>query len=202
MVLVMLNTTTAQSVQHAVSMLNKERLGSAASTLHQIMKNQPENIHAWYWLAQTYLKQNRISELKDTLLKMPGGVVSSPLVRAVNGQIFLVENKQQQAKEQFDLALKDTKHKDPAVLRAIAYAHFASDSGKASEALDLVNKAIKRDKKNPELYILLGDINRKLLNGSEAYRAYEHALTLDRNNAIAKYKLGKTSLPKITRKCT
>jgi len=108
--------------------------------------------------------------------------------------LLLQQKKTAEAKNQFDAALKKTKEKDAEVLEAIAKAHFEASSGDANYAAELLEKAIKRDKRNPELYVLIGDVYRKLMNGSESYKAYERALSINPDNPAANYKLGKIFL--------
>ncbi len=54
-----------------------------------------------------------------------------------------------------------------------------------------MNKAIKREKHNPELYVELGDAYRRLGDGSGSYQAYQDALVENGKYAKALYKLGK-----------
>jgi tetratricopeptide (TPR) repeat protein len=184
----------AQSLPEAKDMLMHERTATATEMLKDILNREPENVEAWYWLTEAYLTQEKLKEIKDTLKSAPASLANTPLMLAARGHLLLLDNNAQEAKQVFDQALKQTRQKDPEVLRAVAFAHFDADSGDTNFALELVNKAIKRDKGNPELYILLGDIYRKQANGSAAYRAYEKAISLDPRNAAAKYKLGKIFL--------
>jgi tetratricopeptide (TPR) repeat protein len=181
----------AQSLDEARQLLIHERYTSANQVLHQALKNDPANAEAWYLLTQVYLQQNKQKEIKDSLMKAPADVVNQPMGAVAMGHVLLKNNEVPEATKYFDAALKETRHKNPAVLQAVAKAHYDAEAGNANYGVELVNKAIKRDKRNPALYNLLGDLYRKLGNGSASYRAYEQALEIDPNNAVAKYKLGK-----------
>ena len=181
----------AQSVDEARNLIIHERYNSAKQMLHQLIKDNAGNETAWYLLTQAYLEDDKLDAIKDSLQKAPADLVSSPMLQVAKGHILLKENKLAEADAFFNNALKQTKNKNAAVLEAVARAQFGADAGNAQYGVELVNKAIKRDKRNPALYNLLGDLYRKLNNGSESYRAYEQALALDPNNAVAKYNLGK-----------
>ncbi len=181
----------SQSTGEAKTLIKHERFNSAENMLHQLLKADPNNAEAWYLLTQTYLRENKVSGIRDSFTKAPATVLDEPMMKVANGHIMLYEDKPAEARVLFDQALKETKQKNPDVLYAVAYANFDAEKGDAAYAKAAIEKAIKRDKKNPAVYVLLGDINRKLLNGSEAYRAYEQALSLDDGNPEANYKMGK-----------
>jgi tetratricopeptide (TPR) repeat protein len=91
----------------------------------------------------------------------------------------------------FNKALDATKQKDPKVLLAIALAQQDAPEGDATYAIDLLNRALKKDKHNPALYVAIGNAYRKLMNGTESYKAYQDALIQDAHYAEAAYRLGK-----------
>lgn len=187
-------TGWSQTLNDAKNMLLRERFNSAEAMLHQLIKNDPTNEEAWYWLTQSYLQQNKIKEIKDSLSKVPADLLKQPLMSVAMGHVLLREKQVSEATTYFNAALKETRQRNPAILQAVALSQYDAEAGDANFGVELINKALKRDKRNPALYILLGDLYRKLQNGSESYRAYEQALKLDPNNAIAKFKLGKIFL--------
>ncbi len=87
--------------------------------------------------------------------------------------------------------LKETKYKDPATLLAVARANIESKNGDAGWAIELLNKAVKRDKKNAEIYLALGDAYRKIIDASTAIVKYKYALELNPSFAEAMYKTGR-----------
>ena len=181
----------AQSTDEAKALIVHERYNSAKQMLHQLIKNNAGDEMAWYLLTQAYLKDDKLDAIRDSLQQAPADLVSSPMLQVAKGHILLKENKPAEAAAFFNNALQQTKNKNAAVLAAVAQAQFDAEAGNAQYGVELVNKAIKRDKRNPALYNLLGDLYRKLVNGSESYRAYEQALAIDPNNAVARYNLGK-----------
>ena len=181
----------SQNVQDAQKFIYYERYKSAENTLHTVLKTDPSNAAAWYWLSQAYLPLNRTAALRDTLLTSSNEVKQNPWYQVAYGHLLLAENKKDSAAVYFNEALDKTKEKDPDILLAIANAHITAKAGDANYALSLLDKAIKRDKKNPALYVAVGDAYRKLGNGSEAYKSYQAAIDQDKNYAAALYRMGK-----------
>lgn len=181
----------AQTVQDAARLGYYERYDSAEALLHTIILKDPGYADAWYWLISTCLKNDKLKEISDTLKYAPPGVMNQPLLSAAYGHLLLREGDSMVAAGHFDMALKETRMKNPAVLAEVAAAHIDAKSGSAAYAVELLQKAIKRDKRNPEFYILLGDAYRKLMDGGNAYKAYQQALEYSPGYAVAYYKTGK-----------
>jgi tetratricopeptide (TPR) repeat protein len=72
----------------------------------------------------------------------------------------------------------------------VADAHVQAKSGDAGYAIQLANKAIKREKRNAAYYITLGEAHRKAGSGSEAYKAYQQAIIHNKQYAAAYHKTG------------
>jgi tetratricopeptide (TPR) repeat protein len=184
----------AQSLETANHLLYHERYSSAENEYHAVLSQQPEKPEAWLGLTRSYLAQEKINKAYDTLLKAPSSIHEEPLYQVALGSVLLYQNKNDEAAQQFNLALKETKEKDETVLGSIAQSYIESKTGDANYAIALLLKAIKRDKHNPAWKILLGDGYRKLNNGSEAYKAYKEALDEDEKYAAADYKIGEIFL--------
>ncbi|MBD0378339.1 MAG: tetratricopeptide repeat protein, partial [Flavisolibacter sp.] len=181
----------AQSVEQGIKQIYYGRYQSAANTLKAVVQQNPNDAEAWYWLTNAYLQQDAVEEARNHLHMAPATVNDQPFYKVAYGSLLLNENKADSAALFFDAALKDTKEKNPAILAAIARAHINAKEGNGEYAVDLVQKAIKKDKKNARLYVLLGNAYRKLNKGSEAFEAYKEALDKDDQLASAYYRLGK-----------
>lgn len=181
----------SQNLQDAKKQIYYERYKSAENTLHNLLQTDPANAEAWYWLSQSLFPSNNVAAVRDALSKCPADVKKDPWYQVAYGQLLLTENKKDSAATYFQQALDETKEKNPDILEAVANAHVAAKPGDANYAIQLLEKAIKRDKKNPALYTLMGDAYRKLGNGSEAYKTYQAAIDQDKNYAAALYRMGK-----------
>src|SRR5258708_1577534 len=181
----------AQSIADARKSVYYERYDGATHLLQSIIKADPNNAEAWWLLTQCALHNGRIKPMKDSLAALPAGNANAPLLLCAYGDVLLRENKKDSASVYFNKALDETKQKDPSVLLAIAQAHQDADSGDASYAADLLNKAIKRDKRNPEYYVALGNAYRKLADGTQSFKAYQDALAQPPHYVAALYRIGK-----------
>jgi len=189
--LIFSTTVFSQIIEEAEKLIYHERYNSAENMLHTILKADAENEEAWYLLTKTYLEQDKAKQIKDSLQKTPQAILNTPLMKAAYGRILMKENDTANAQQNFETVLKQTRYKNPLVLMEIAKAYIDTKSADANYAIELLNKAVKRDKKNPEIYALIGDAYSRLSNGSDAYSAYQKALQVDADYARASYRLGK-----------
>ena len=164
----------AQSISEGNDNLYYERYQSAAQTFEQLTKADPSNAENWFGLAKAYLLMDKESMANEALLKAPASVQGEPLFEVAKGWTALSDGDKNAADQLFSDALQQTREKNAGVLSAVAQAQI--DAGNGQYAVDLLNKAIKREKHNAGLYVQLGDAYRKMLNGSEAYQAYKKAI--------------------------
>jgi tetratricopeptide (TPR) repeat protein len=167
-----------------------KKFESAENLLNQLIKNNPKDAEAWYLL--TSVPDNVITnlEIKTALQNAPAGVKDDPYYLVATGKVFLDESNVQEAEKYFAEALEKTKYKRTEILLAIARAKISSEKGDANQAIDLLNRAIKKEKHNAELYTALGKAYRKLNNGTEAFKAFRQAIDVDKNFAEAYYLIG------------
>lgn len=179
----------AQSVDEAKDFIEHERYKSAESTLHNLVQQKPDNAEAWYWLTESYIDQNEWNKAADSLQKA-SAISGQPYYQVAYGSLLLQQGKPDSARIYFNEALSETKEKDPGVLAAVARAEVEAPKGDPSYALELIGKAMKRDKDNTDLLVLKGDAYNKMHNGSEAYKAYTDAIAKDSKNAEAYTRIG------------
>jgi tetratricopeptide (TPR) repeat protein len=191
-VLFMLSYTAVagQTIDEGRSHYYYERYQSAEDHFQKLTQQQASNAEAWYWLTASHLRQNETQQAYDNLQKAPQEVKNQPFYHVAQGATLLAMNKPQDAANHFNMALDQTKEKDPAILAAVANAHIEIKQGDANYAIQLLERAIKRDKRDANLNVLLGNAYRKLDNGTEAYKAYQEALQKNERLAAAYYQLG------------
>ena len=171
-----------------------KRFQTAENTFHKVLQQDPNNAGNWYSLIKTYLLEDKLAKAADTIQYVPANIKSDPYLKVAMGSIALQEGKKDEANNYFNEAIKDTREKNAGVLSAVAESNIIAKNGDANFAIDALNKAIKRDKKNAALYVLLGDAYRNLQNGSEAFKAYQKAIDLNDKEADAYYDLGQIFL--------
>jgi tetratricopeptide (TPR) repeat protein len=184
----------AQSIQEGNKQLYYERYQSAETTFQQLLKQNTNNAEAWYGLTKAYLLQKEFTIADNMLRAAPETVRREPFYQVAMGALLLHQGEITGASNYFSEALEATKHKDAVILAAVAEAQINAKDGNSNYAVDLLSKAIKRDKRNANLYIILGDAYRKLHNGSEAYKAYKEALEKDDKSAAAYHRIGEIFL--------
>jgi tetratricopeptide (TPR) repeat protein len=75
-------------------------------------------------------------------------------------------------------------------LLAAARANIESKNGDMPWALDLLTRALKKDKKNAEIYAAMGDAYFKMTDGGKAIIHYDQAIALNPSYAEPMYKTG------------
>ena len=181
----------AQTPADAKQLIYYQRYESAANQLHKGLAANPNDPESWYWLSQAYIGADKIAAGQDTLQQAPATVKNTPAFQSAIGHLLLRNNKPDSASYYFRLALESTKEKDATILAAVARAHVDAKTGDVTFALGLLDKAMKREKKDASLSALQGDAYRKTGDGTLAYKAYEAALEKDKKYAAALFQLGK-----------
>lgn len=187
-----------QSLEQGKQFMYYERWESAENTLRQLVQQQPQEMDNYYWLAACLLEQNKKAEAKQLLATanelVAKGAKESPLLKVAAGELLLHDSLHAEATQKFEEALKDTKQKNPEVLVAVARAYLNAKRTDYDYVLSLLDKAAKRDKNNPAIYTLEGEVYRRMGDGGKAVQAYMKALEKDPNYAKAEYSIGKIYL--------
>ncbi len=182
--------TQAQTVQDAEKLMYYEKYRSALDMLHALLRKDSRNGEAWYLLTRCYLHENQVKALEDTFRLVPNDIDNIAFLECAKGALNLKTGNREKAGLLFKSALLNSNEKDPRILSAIAFVNLDSDTSDIHYSIDLFNKAIKKDKSEPLLYVGLGTAYSKLRNGQEAYKAFNQALKADPGNAAALYRLG------------
>ena len=180
----------AQDIRTAEGLLYYKKFESAENLLNELVKKDPGNGEGWYLLSAVSDNADNKLEFKNALQNAPTDVKDDPYYLIATGRMLLNESNVQEAEKYFVQAMEKTKYKRPEILLAVAKAKIASEKGDANQAIDLINRATKKDKQNAELYTELGKAYRKLNNGTEAFKAFRQAIDIDKNFAEAYYLTG------------
>ncbi len=193
--LILLTGSLFAQLDEGKKMLNYERFQSAAKIFQSMLDKNPNDIEAAYWMGQTYIQNTDdvdTAAAKALYQKTLQANPNNPLLMVGVGEIELMEGKTQDARSHFEAALAATKKKDlPRIQLAVGLANVDVKAGDATYAVSVLKQAIDRDKKNPDLFMTLGDAYRKLIDGGNATTAYQDALTLDPQAARASFMIGR-----------
>lgn len=189
------NVALAQSVEDGKKFYYYEKYVSAKNALEKAVAAKPDDVEAVYWLGQTLIEMRDTAGAKAVFQKALQSKGSDPLLLVGIGQVELMEKKTNEARQRFETALSLTKAKDINILNAVGHANASTAEGDAKYAIDKLTLATQVKKfKEPDVYINLGDAQRKLMDGGAAVTAYQNAFGLDPKLAEAKYKVGKIYL--------
>lgn len=189
-----ISAVNSQSVETGNQQIYYEKYQSAENTFRTILQQQPNEDEAWFGHTRVALLQEHDDEAANTLYNAPSSVRDEPFYQVAYGYLMMDQGKTDSATLFFEEALDQTRSKNASVLAAIAAAHIETKAGNASYAIEIINKAIKRDKNNPALYVLLGDAYLKLKNGSDAYTSFKEAISRNDKHAAAYHRIGEIFL--------
>jgi len=178
-------SATAQTLQEGINHLYADRYTSAVNTFQKILSVNPNVIEATYWLGQTYLDMDdndAARQLYDKALLANG---NAPLLMVGKGHVDLLDKKLEEGRQMFESALTISHTKkgdDPDILNAIGRANVDAKQGNLTYAVEKLEAAMDRDKKNPDIALNLGNAYRKKDPGSGGGKAYEnYKLALERD---------------------
>ncbi|MES1224739.1 MAG: tetratricopeptide repeat protein [Bacteroidota bacterium] len=184
----------AQTLEDAKKQFYYEKFESSLQTFQQLIKQNPDNGEAWFGLMKSYFALKKPEKITDTVKYAPPSVMNDPYFKIVLGANQLQQNRKEEANAIFNNVLEETKKKNAGIVSAIAWTQLNVPNGDPHILLPQLNEAIKKNKHNPELYVLLGDAYRKLRDGTEAFKAYQKAVDEDGKYALAYYRMGQIFL--------
>jgi tetratricopeptide (TPR) repeat protein len=192
----------AQSIDEATKFLYYDRLNSAEASIKQVIQKDPNNTAPYYWLFQTKLQLGDTAAAKQVLndvykLQQANDKLSiDPMFEAARIHMYIINGNKTEAQTKSDELVKDTKGKNTELLKALAKAQIDAKQGEGNYdyALELLDKAAKREKKDPEIFKLMGDAWRRKGDGGKAVSFYQQAITTDPSYARANYDIGRIYL--------
>jgi len=190
----------SQDIEAVKKQMYYERWNGAEQVLNQMIRADSSNLDNYYWLTEVLIEDNALEKAKAVDKQVQDYVAAHPagkddlLYRVAHAEIMLQAGDSLGAAQIFDDLLKQTKEKNPQVLLAIANAWMHTKSPDYNEVLNVLDRAQKRDKNDPEIFSLRGDVYRRLNDGGKAVQSYQEALQKNPAFAEASYKIGKIYL--------
>lgn len=185
----------AQSIDEGKKMLYYERFTSAQDIFNKILASDPNNTEAAYWLGQVYLQNSDNPDslkAKELYQKTLQAQANDPLLMVGMGEIDLMEGRKDEARNKFETAKNVVKKRDrPAIQVEIARANVDTRNGDPMYAIQNLDEAADKDKKNAEIPLLRGDAYRKMIDGAKATVAYQEAFGMDPKLAKAPFMIGR-----------
>lgn len=182
--------TNAQSLKESIRLTENEQFVKAGQAFKSLLQADPSNGDVYFYYGENYFKNDNIDSAKVMYQKGIDANASNPLNYVGLGKVNLYNKNTLEANAAFHRAKTLSALKNATVLYKIAEAYIHSDSKDIPEALKLLYEALKLEPNNPEIYILMGDAQLELNNGSEAIKNYDKATSLDKKSVKATLRIG------------
>ena len=186
-------TGGAQSLADAIKLTDKEQFEKATTAFKKIVAAAPQNGEAWFYFGENYWENER-SDSAEACYRQGNGVGGEfPLNKVGLGKVLWSQGKKAEAQTMFDQALADATDKSnkfPKPLQATTYREVAEAIAQGQgkdliKAQEYIAKSLELDPKNPETYILKGDVLFDLnpRDGTTPLENYKTAINMDALNA-------------------
>ena len=188
-----LNISLAQSIESAIKKSNNEQLDAATSEFLSILRAIPDKGEVYFYLGENYFKKEMLDSASYYYQKGIEKKPTCPLNYVGYGKVLWYLGKMDEAKSQFFKATSISQNKNAEVFRKIAEVYIAAPQKSLDESIELLNKAMKLEPKNPQNFILMGDalLEKNPADGSLAIKQYNEAIKLNPQSSTGLLRIGK-----------
>ncbi len=184
----------AQSLAEAIKLTDKEQFEKATTAFKNVLAADPQNGDAWFHLGENYWAVDRPDSAEICYSRGAGVAPKFPLNHVGLGKVLWVKGQTTEAQVLFDKAVAtacDKANKFPKTLQADTYREVAEalaqgKSKNLQKSLEFIAKALEFDPKDPETFILKGDVlfeQNPTDGGTPLENGYKPAINLDPLNA-------------------
>jgi tetratricopeptide (TPR) repeat protein len=184
------SSINAQTLQTAIKYTENEQFETATKAFKSLQLGQPTNGDIYYYIGENYFQNDDIDSALYYFKKGVEIAPTSPLNYVGQGKILQFESKAAEAKILFDKALAMGAGKNITVLLKVAEALIKAPQKDLDQAGKLLDLAAKLEPKNPEVYILTGDMFLEKTDGNNAIANYKKAQDLDKTSVKAILRVG------------
>ncbi len=197
--MLIVQSASGQFIQDGINHLYAGHFKTAEKVFKQILVTTPTSAEAVYWLGQIAIEaeEGNYANARKIYETAPALISNAALILVGKGHIDLLENKTNEARQQFEMALSMTRTKkgdDPSILNAIGRANVDAKAGNLPYAIEKLELATQRDPKNANIFLNLGDAYRKAnpgQGGGQAYSNYVTSISLSPTFAFPHLRLAK-----------
>jgi predicted Zn-dependent protease len=190
MTLIMTSSMFAQTLNDAIKLTYSEQFEKADAAFKGLIQAQPNNGEYLFYYGENFFKNDQPDKAKEQYQKAAEVNATSPFGYIGLGKVQWFAGKQAEAKANFYKATTLAAGKNANVLMKIAEAYTNADTKNLPEAITLLTQAAKLEPKNPEVFILTGDVYLEQNEGTKAIENYEKAGALDPKSPRALLKQG------------
>ncbi len=208
-----ISNSQAQDLAGALLLTKSEQYDKAGQMLQQLIQKEPSNAKNYYYLGENYLLDYYADTIsnsftlatntaKETFQKGVNANPNDPLNYIGLAKVAVYQGDDKTAAEMrakaksFLLPYKNLKKISPPAkdyafaLAKIAETYIKEKEVDTASALPLLRQAITIDSKNPEIYLIAGDIYILANDGSNAIKNYNLAQFADPKSPTANMKIG------------
>ncbi len=178
-------SVNGQTLKDALTLTDNEQYEFAQDAYKSLLQKEPNNGTYWFYLGENYWKSDKQDSARYAYEKGLQVEPSNPINYVGTGKVKLEKGLNADARKDFDKALTMSGPKTSLTQSKVAESFIHTKNKDLGYAIKLLNNAIAVDKKNPELYIDLGDAYAEQNNGSLAAENYNKALDLDKASVKA-----------------
>jgi tetratricopeptide (TPR) repeat protein len=185
----------AQSLDDAKKAIGAEQYQKAKSMLKNLTVSQPTKDENYFYLGWVYLQQDEPDSAKLTFNKGLAANPKSALNLVGLGAVARLDKDQATATSDFNQAISISK-KDSKPYVYIGKSYLLVPNGgavapaDANAAIDVLNKGIALNAKDPDLFLTLGAAQLSQLKSTDAYGNFTTVQSLDPKSAAASVALG------------
>ncbi|HOB84276.1 MAG TPA: tetratricopeptide repeat protein [Bacteroidales bacterium] len=203
----------AQDLESALRLTKSEQYDKAREMLQQLIQKEPSNAKNFYYLGENFLLDYYADTIsnsfslatntaKEAFQKGVNANPNDPLNYIGLAKVAVYQGDDKTAAEMrtkaksFLLPYKNLKKISPPAkdyafaLAKIAETYIKEKEVDTASALPLIRQAVKIDSKNPEIYLIAGDIYILANDGSNAIKNYNLAQFADPKSPTANMKIG------------
>ncbi|MEI7982492.1 MAG: tetratricopeptide repeat protein [Bacteroidota bacterium] len=205
--------TSGQNLKAAIKLTRSEQFAAASSMFKKLIQETPGDGDIYYYYGQNFLNNYYSDTLNVSFEEKADSAKriyemgnkqdpSNPINYVGLGGLSLINKQIPAAREYFDKAyallpskanksIKMEPSRQAKILTQMASAYVTARVNDTASVLALLRSAEKLDSKNPDLYIVKGDVYFYMLNdGSKAISSYNMAQALDPKSPEAKLRVG------------
>ncbi len=169
----------AQTLQDAIKLTNNEQFDKADAAFKALIANQANNGEYLFYYGENFFKNEHPEKALEQYKKAVEVNATNPFGYVGLGKIEWYSGKQAEAKANFFKAQTLAAGKNATVLMKIAEVYTQAETKNLADATTLLAQAAKLEPKNPEVFILTGDVFLEQNDGTNAVNNYEKAGALD-----------------------
>lgn len=182
---------TAQDLGRGLYLMDVEQYGNAGNTFRSLAQQKPtaENL---YYLGNYYVETGKLDSAKMVFDRGIAADVKFPLNYIGLGSALMAKGDKAGAKAQFTRALDQRKaEKNAEVWYRIGEAYLTHENNDPVEAVAALQKAVERDPKKENAFLLLGDAFKMRNEGTPAANNYDQAMRVNPKSSKGKIRYGK-----------